>query len=64
MHRFHLPPASCRETVLRLDGREAHHALHVLRIQRGERVIVLDGAGTKYFCDVESATKNSLVLAV
>ena len=64
MHRFHLPPASCRETLLRLDGREAHHALHVLRIQRGERVIVLDGAGTEYFCDVESATKNSLVLAV
>jgi 16S rRNA (uracil1498-N3)-methyltransferase len=64
MHRFHLPPASCRETLLRLDGREAHHALHVLRIQRGERVIVLDGAGTEYFCDVESATKNSLVLTV
>ena len=64
MHRFHLPPASCRETLLRLDGREAHHALHVLRIQRGERVTVLDGGGAEFFCDVESATKNSLVLAV
>jgi 16S rRNA (uracil1498-N3)-methyltransferase len=64
MHRFHLPPANCRETVLRLDGREAHHALHVLRIQRGERVSVLDGAGNEFFCEVESATKNSLVLAV
>jgi 16S rRNA (uracil1498-N3)-methyltransferase len=64
MHRFHLPPANCRETSLRLDGREAHHALHVLRLQRGERVTVLDGAGTEFFCDVESATKNSLVLAV
>jgi 16S rRNA (uracil1498-N3)-methyltransferase len=64
MHRFYLPPASCRETLLRLDGREAHHALHVLRIQRGERVTVLDGAGTEFLCDVESATKNSLVLAV
>ena len=64
MHRFHLPPANCRESLLRLDGREAHHALHVLRIQRGERVTVLDGAGTEFFCEVESATKNSLVLAV
>ncbi len=64
MHRFFLPPASCREDLLRLDGREAHHALHVLRIQRGERVTVLDGAGTEFFCDVESATKNSLVLVV
>ena len=64
MHRFHLPPANCRETLLRLDGREAHHALHVLRLQRGERVTVLDGAGTEFFCDVETATKNSLLLAV
>ena len=64
MHRFHLPPANCRENMLRLDGREAHHALHVLRIHRGENVTVLDGAGTEFFCDVESATKNSLVLAV
>ena len=64
MHRFHLPPANCRESLLRLDGREAHHALHVLRIQRGERVTVLDGAGTEFFCKVESATKTSLVLAV
>ena len=64
MHRFHLPPANCRESLLRLDGREAHHALHVLRIQRGERVTVLDGAGTEFFCEVESATKKSLVLAV
>ena len=64
MHRFHLPPANCRDELLRLDGREAHHALHVLRVQRGERVTVLDGAGNEFFCDVESATKNSLVLAV
>jgi 16S rRNA (uracil1498-N3)-methyltransferase len=64
MHRFHLPPAGCRENLLRLDGREAHHALHVLRLQRGERVTVLDGAGHEFLCNVESATKNSLVLAV
>jgi 16S rRNA (uracil1498-N3)-methyltransferase len=64
MHRFFLPPANCRDELLRLDGREAHHALHVLRVQRGERVTVLDGAGNEFFCDVESATKNSLVLAV
>ncbi len=64
MHRFYLPSANCRDALLRLDGREAHHALHVLRLQRGEHVTVLDGAGMEYYCDVESASKNSLVLAV
>jgi 16S rRNA (uracil1498-N3)-methyltransferase len=64
MHRFYLPPEKCRGETLRLDGREAHHALHVLRLQRGERVTVLDGAGGEFFCDVENSTKDSLSLFV
>jgi len=64
MHRFHLPPASCRENLLRLDGREAHHALHVLRLKRGERVTVLDGAGGEFFCSVENVAKDFLTLTV
>jgi 16S rRNA (uracil1498-N3)-methyltransferase len=64
MHRFYLPPESCRATLLRLEGAEAHHALHVLRLKRGERVTVLDGAGGEYSCDVESAAKNFLTLSV
>jgi 16S rRNA (uracil1498-N3)-methyltransferase len=64
MHRFYLPPESCRKNSLRLDGREAHHALHVLRLKRGERVTVLDGAGAEFLCAVENAAKDSLTLAV
>lgn len=64
MHRFYLPPENCRGHSLRLDGREAHHALHVLRLKRGGRVTVLDGAGNEFLCDVESAAKDSLTLAV
>ena len=64
MHRFYLPPESCRDHPLRLAGREAHHALHVLRLKRGERVTVLDGAGHEFLCDVENAAKDSLSLAV
>ena len=51
-------------TTLRLAGREAHHALHVLRVKRGERVTVLDGVGGEFFCEVESAAKDFLTLAV
>jgi 16S rRNA (uracil1498-N3)-methyltransferase len=64
MHRFYLPPENCRTSSLRLDGREAHHALHVLRLKRGERVTVLDGAGNEFQCDVETAAKDFLTLAV
>jgi 16S rRNA (uracil1498-N3)-methyltransferase len=64
MHRFHLPPERCRGDSLQLDGREAHHAVQVLRVQRGEEVTVLDGAGTTFLCEVESATKHSVTLVV
>jgi len=64
MHRFYLPPERCAGNALRLDGREAHHALHVLRLQRGDAVTVLDGAGNEYSCEVESAAKDFLTLAV
>lgn len=64
MHRFYLPPENCRGDSLRLDGREAHHALHVLRLRRGDSVTVLDGVGGEYLCNVAIAAKDSLTLTV
>jgi len=64
MHRFYLPPERCTNAVLQLDGREAHHALHVLRVKRGESVVVLDGAGREFFCEVENCLRSTLQLHV
>src|SRR5471032_2675788 len=64
MHRFYLPPERCAGDPLRLDGREAHHALHVLRLKHGELVSVLDGIGNEFLCTVESSNRNAVTLAV
>lgn len=64
MHRFYLPPNECSGQTLVLRSQEAHHALHVLRIQRGEYVIVLDGAGVEYACRVEVVNRAELRLSV
>jgi 16S rRNA (uracil1498-N3)-methyltransferase len=64
MHRFYLPPEQCTGNGLRLDGREAHHAVNVLRLKDGERVSVLDGTGHEFFCDVAGASRQSVALAV
>jgi 16S rRNA (uracil1498-N3)-methyltransferase len=64
MHRFYLPPERCAGAALRLDGREAHHALHVLRLKRGELVTVLDGVGNEYMCAVEECGRNLVALSV
>ena len=50
MHRFYLPPELVSEEVITLDERESHHAANVLRVRQGERVAVLNGAGTEFMC--------------
>lgn len=64
MHRFHLPPPQCKSATLVLTGSEAHHALRVLRVQRGEQVTVLDGAGGEFLCQIQNADRRGLELTV
>jgi 16S rRNA (uracil1498-N3)-methyltransferase len=63
MHRFYLPPERCADKMLQLDEREAHHALHVLRLKRGELVTVLDGIGNEFMCAVEDCARNVVTLS-
>jgi 16S rRNA (uracil1498-N3)-methyltransferase len=64
MHRFYLPPEQCQGEALVLGGREAHHAWHVLRVQRGERVTVLDGAGQECLCEVQGRARDVVELVM
>ena len=64
MHRFHLPPAQVRENTFNLSEAEAHHAVHVLRVRVGERVVVLDGAGQELLCEVSGADRQQVSLKV
>jgi 16S rRNA (uracil1498-N3)-methyltransferase len=64
MHRFYLPPDQCRGDVLTLRDREAHHALHVVRVRPRERVVVLDGAGHEFLCEITGSKRDSLELKV
>lgn len=64
MHRFYLPPAPGQDEILTLDGPEARHGLRVLRLQPGDRVIVLDGLGHQSICAVRDCARTRLQLAV
>ena len=64
MHRFYLPPEQCQGDLLTLSGNEAHHALKVLRIQPGARVIILNGAGTQFLCEVAGVKRDQASLSV
>jgi 16S rRNA (uracil1498-N3)-methyltransferase len=64
MRRFYLSPSECETDVLNLSGAQGHHALRVLRIRAGERVVVLDGVGDELICEVEEAGRREMRLRV
>ena len=63
MHHFYLPPDQCRGDSLVLTGSEAHHARHAVRLRRGERVTVVDGAGQAFLCEVWEYVGDQVRLA-
>jgi 16S rRNA (uracil1498-N3)-methyltransferase len=64
MHRFYLPPEQAHDSSMTLTVREAHHGLRVLRIRKGEKVTVLDGAGHSYLCAVAETGRDTVHLRV
>lgn len=64
MHRFFLPPGRTRGEIISLSDSDAHHAARVLRLQPGEAVTVLDGAGGELRGVVETASKHSVTVRV
>jgi len=64
VHRFYLSPAEAKARPLTLAGREAHHALRVLRLRRGDEVWVLDGVGHEFRCTVDNFDRDKVQLTI
>ncbi|QDS97179.1 RsmE family RNA methyltransferase [Adhaeretor mobilis] len=50
--------------TLVIDGPEAHHLLHVLRVQPGQSLVVFDGTGVEFACDVSECRRAEIELVV
>ncbi len=66
MHRFYIPPAAWNPDALALDEGESHHALNVLRLQSGDKVVVFNGQGAEATATVapESTKRAVRLLAI
>jgi len=47
-----------------LEGAEAHHLLHVLRVKPGQRVTLFDGSGAEWEAEVTGCGRNDVELRV
>ena len=62
LHRFYIEPGrvAAGASDLLLEGEEAHHALHVVRVKPGDEIEILDGAGGVYTCSVVEAGRKDV----
>lgn len=54
MHRFFIEPSQIQDTEIYMEGPDVNHMKNVLRMKPGEQVMISDGEGTQYLCEVES----------
>jgi 16S rRNA (uracil1498-N3)-methyltransferase len=62
MHRFYLAPEQWNTDNITLAGAEAHHGRNVLRLDRGDKVVLFDGRGRELTGEITSSGSTELTL--
>src|SRR3984893_6151331 len=62
MHRFYIPPENWNPDALLLNEAEAHHARDVLRLKRGDKVVLFNGRGREMTAEIVDLAKNEVRL--
>jgi len=47
-----------------LSGVEAHHLIHVMRGERGTKIVLFDGSGAEYLAQIERVGRTEVELAI
>lgn len=64
MPRFYIPPSHWNIDDLEIEGGEAHHCLHVLRMQLGDRATVFNGQGMEATVEIAAINRDRIGLKV
>ncbi len=64
MYHFFVDPSVIREGKVRITGADLNHMKNVLRMKAGEAVLISDGTGKDYNCQVEGYTEGEGILQI
>src|SRR6202158_4813930 len=62
MHRFYISPENWNPDALVLSGSEAHHARDVLRMERGNKLVVFNGQGREITAEIVDLARDEIRL--
>ena len=62
MHRFYISPENWNPHAPALTGSEAHHARDVLRMKRGEKLVLFNGRGREITAEIVDLSGEEILL--
>ena len=64
MHCFYCEKQKVTEQNIRISGLDVNHIKNVLRMKVGEQLIVCDGTGMEYTCQIEEFLAEEILLSI
>ncbi|MBR3004734.1 MAG: 16S rRNA (uracil(1498)-N(3))-methyltransferase [Lachnospiraceae bacterium] len=64
MYHFFIDPGNISGEKVYIEGGDVNHIKNVLRMQAGEQIMVSDGEGSDYLCEIESMTEQEVICSV
>ena len=60
MYHFYVEPEAVSADKARIIGGDVNHIKNVLRMHPGEEIMILDGSGMEYRCEIETISDEVL----
>lgn len=64
MHHFFVTPEAIKSETVTITGTDVNHIKNVLRIKQGEQILLSDGQGQDFCCEIESLTEQEIIARI
>lgn len=61
MHWFYVKHSQITEKQIYITGEDVNHIKNVLRMNKGEKIVICDGEGKDYYCSISDINKSQVV---
>lgn len=61
MYHFFVSPDMVKDDNIIIEGADVNHIKNVLRMKKGEELLISDGAGNDYMCEIEELYEEKVV---
>lgn len=64
MHWFYIERSQINENKIRITGPDVNHIKNVLRMEKGESLVICDKQGKDYYCELESLGEDEVIAVI